>query len=272
MKKWIVCATWAVILPGLMLMAGCDWQGGGGADTWGDQYNVVNFSGIYRGTDGVPLVSDYTESGTVGGNTTIAHEVVGTANGAQQAFGKSLSRGEIVPGSITVLAAGITFTDDGVGAWNGGIGGSVSYALGQVYIVFPAPPANGTVIEISYEYRVVNSGASGSAIVALTVWHDGEQLSITDNNGRQYKGKLGEPRGTGSPQADTNGNEVLTGIVLSQFEAKGTSAAGVSVRMVGTFQGEAAGVGGGGLIDRRIIGTWIENNGRTGDINGIAQE
>ncbi|MDZ4199146.1 MAG: hypothetical protein U1E27_07670 [Kiritimatiellia bacterium] len=48
-QKWVYAGA---VGCAVALMAGCDWNFGGSADSWSDRYNWVNFSGTYEGTSG----------------------------------------------------------------------------------------------------------------------------------------------------------------------------------------------------------------------------
>jgi hypothetical protein len=129
------------------------------------------------------------------------------------------------------------------------------------------PPTSGT------------PGSSKVKIYAFNVSQEGNKLRIVDNNGSTYEGSFGSVRTTGGVDQDSTFPTYSNGEqVMGQFEASGRSAANVNVKMVGTFQAVIAGVttsADGGttgmqLSDRRILGTWIESKGKTGDINGQA--
>jgi hypothetical protein len=89
-----------------------------------------------------------------------------------------------------------------------------------------------------------------------------------------YRGKFSSVRTTGGIDQDTAAatqNPSAGTQVIGSFSASGTSAAGIQVKMVGTFQGVVQGGGAAiSLADRRMYGTWIESGGKTGDINGEA--
>ncbi len=162
--------------------------------------------------------------------------------------------------------------------WAGDSSGTIAYDSGGWTLNFGGvPPGAGTKLFASYSYSAsatndshggAEPGTSGPTVYALTVFHEGQHLVITDNNGKQYEGSLGSIRTSGGQNATTDNAGTLVGTVVAQFTAEGTSAANVWVKMVGTLQGEAAD---NVLSARRIIGTWIEEStGVTGDINGEA--
>ncbi|MCF7837632.1 MAG: hypothetical protein K9N49_03295, partial [Candidatus Marinimicrobia bacterium] len=114
------------------------------------------------------------------------------------------------------------------------------------------------------------SGTTGSPIYSFTVFQEGNLLRITDNNGATYEGNFGSVRTTGG--ADQNDPNPAGGDqIIAQYTARGTSAAGLTISIAGTFQGVVSGGGESfSLGDRRMYGTWIEDGGRNGDVNGQA--
>jgi len=164
--------------------------------------------------------------------------------------------------------------------------GTIVYGNGQISIFFPDILGLQNA-SVTVRYTVDTGAGSGSGsqtpgttkikIYSFNVFQEGEKLRIVDNNGSTYEGSFGSIRTTGGVDQDTtfptynNGDQIT-----AQFEAKGRSAANVAVQMVGNFSATIAGVSsssGGAtvsmrLTDRRIMGTWIESGGKTGDING----
>ncbi len=202
------------------------------------------------------------------------------------------------------------FSDDGSGHLEGSIllegvaqvaavEGTIEYDTGvwSILLVPPGIPSSGSTLTVSvtlsylYESTGTSSGSSGSGssgpasgatkvtIYVFNVAQEGNKLQIVDNNGSTYQGSFGSIRSTGGSDQDStyatysNGDQIM-----GQFEAKGRSAANIDVKMVGTFQATIAGAVTADdgtttsmqLSDRRIMGTWIESNGKTGDINGQA--
>ena len=160
----------------------------------------------------------------------------------------------------------------------GGAFGSIDYSTGSWSINLAGiAPADGVNIVASYSYTIVgssgsqgaDSGATGIEIFSFTVFQNGENITITDNNGSTYEGQIGNTQV--SDGSNTTTPTVGTTVVM-QFTAVGISAAGLEVTMVGTFQGVVLDSTGNqlALSDRRMLGTWIETGGRTGDINGEA--
>ncbi len=271
-----------LLLAGFMAVTvGCDWTAGGGVEGWNSRFNWVNFSGVYRGIGGGVLVTDFTATpGTPGVTNTVASESAGTANGADTVFNGVVAHKPVVPGSFSISTTVGTLTDNGDGTLSGGgKTGSIDYGTGAWSIdLAPSVPVDGTPIVVSYQYTVAGStgsggagpGSSGASIFSFTVFQEGETLSITDNNGAVYNGNMGSIRTSGGiDQQERGGTPVPGSTVIAQYSASGVAASGLSVEMVGTFQG-VVGAAGQSLADRRMFGTWIESGGRSGDINGQA--
>lgn len=272
------------------MVAGCEWDTGGKGNSWSDSHNWVNFSGTYRNSNGGMLVTDYTTTPSKPGSTnTLSHTESGGTLPANALSGSgSTKHRQLIPGSVTVrVGSDITLADDGSGALSGtGGSGSVSYAGGTWSFTLQDHQASvfSRKITVSYAYSVSNdgsaggnarSGASGKSIYSFVVSQQGQNLTITDNNGAKYTGRLGELRSTSGATPDTSkatsgGGKVLPkdgDTIVGPFNCKGTSAAGMPVTITGTFQGTvAAGI----FTGRTMQGTWIEAGGKTGDINGTA--
>lgn len=130
------------------LLSGCEWDSSGDEGSWNDSYSWINFSGLYRGLDGM-LVREFeasesatstttttisttttTDDGTTITTTVVNGESAGTAPSFQTSLNGGLNfRPGIVPGSVTfVLNATVangssgSVTDDG----SGGLSGSVN--------------------------------------------------------------------------------------------------------------------------------------------------
>lgn len=271
------------VAAALVLTSGCEWSSGGGASSWSDSYNWVNFSGTYRGIGGGVLVTDYTTTPGSSGTTNSVSEVAGyTSLGADgkavTVYSGKLSHGNIVPGSVTItIGTVISFQDNGDNSFSGGNGGSINYGTG-VWTVDcgSVVPAAGISIGAAYQYAVegssgsggAGSGASGATIYSFVVWQNGQELQITDNNGRTYSGSLGAISGTVN---STNTVAVIGDSIVAQFSVEGVSAANYKVTIAGNLQGVVGGaVGAAYLNNRKMFGTWIEEGGRTGDVNGEA--
>jgi hypothetical protein len=284
----------SVALVAVAALLGCEWEGAGGGDTWNERFSWVNFSGVYKGALAGVLVTDYSSSlGEIGATGAVftATETVGTAVAGQSLYSGTVRNSPLVAGGFQVTVGVFALHDDGTGQLTGsGKTGSVDYGTGAwtLDLLGEWPPA-GSPIVVSYNYSSTGSGGaaseedagtSGIVIYSFVVDHTGNLLHITDNNGSVYQGKLSSVRTTGNFSQDSTVQTPLAGEqVIASFTASGVSAAGMHVTMVGTFQGVVQGgalpgtTGGAAstsLADRRMLGTWIEKNGKTGNINGYA--
>jgi hypothetical protein len=140
-------------------------------------------------------------------------------------------------------------------------------------------PPSASITAAYRSYGGQGRGTTGLDIFTFAVHHEGQNLSIVDNTGAVYEGRMGSIR-TSSGQ-DATAGDPLGGTLIAQFTATGTSKAGYPVTMVGTFQGEIldsdspatpdySGLDQKVLTSRKMIGTWIESGGKTGDIVGDA--
>jgi hypothetical protein len=168
-------------------------------------------------------------------------------------------------------------------SYNSGPNGAVSFA--GLY----SPSAGNTYIVSAFSTTNATNSPGGTAVTELTfnVEQAGNTLRITDNNGSVYTGSIGADVFLGSPTplAWTNNEQTAGGQTdQAQFQASGTSAAGKVVEMTGNFlaqSSESVSV----VSDpnsttnivviqttwnRSIGGTWLEQAGTTGNINGEA--
>jgi hypothetical protein len=268
----------AAAVVSIAFVSGCEWSSGGGASSWSDAYNWVNFSGTYRGLGGGVLVTDYsTTPGTPGTTNDIKDQVVGSTQSGVSTYSGSLGNVNIRNGSVTITTGIFSLQDDGAGKLSGGGKvGTINYGTGAWSIDLQGEfPDAGTPIKASYEYVVegasgsagAGSGASGVTIYSFVIWQTGEGIQITDNNGSTYNGNFGSVSGTYN--GGTNSSPGLGETVTAQFSAEGVSAAGFRVTMAGNFQGVVGGTDANKYLEnRQMFGTWIEDGGRTGDING----
>lgn len=275
----------SVAMVAMVALLGCEWEGTDSGDTWNSRYSWVNFSGVYKGASGGVLITDYTaSSGEIGatGGVFTAVETVGTASAGQSLYSGTTDHSPVTAGSFQISVGVFSLRDDGSGNLSGsGKTGSVQYGTGAWSIdLLGEWPPSGSAIVASYNYSTSSSsaaspsdaGTSGVVIYSFVVEHTGNILSMTDNNGSVYKGKFSGVSTTGSINQDSTTTTPLPGEeVVGSFTASGESKAGMKVNMTGTFQGIVQGSELQlSLADRRMIGTWIERNGKTGNINGYA--
>ena len=285
-KNVVLAATG---LLAIALVAGCEWSAGGSASSWSDRYNWVNFNGLYRGVKGGLLVTDYTaEPGGSDITSRTARQVVATGDGVKDRYTGVAGNGNIVSGSFVVEAGSMYWYDNGSGTLTatgpGAVDGRITYSTGAWMIEGVVPAGVRIVIRFAYtvdsdqtDINRPGSGASRIQIFSFAVVQEGEKLTITDNNGSVYTGSFGSV----ATNAGTNRDNPISALqptqgtqVIAQFNASGVSAAGRKVRMTGTFQGTVsvdAVTGAATVTERVILGTWIEQPGRTGDINGAAR-
>ena len=296
MKRIAMIGACAVAVA--LALTGCDWSTGSDATSWSSAYNWVNFSGTYRGVGGGLLVTDYSTTPTLPGVTNIynASQSGGTLPARGTTASGRVANGSIVPGSFMVRVGTMaTLSDPGkAGVLTGNGTGTVNYEGGtwsvQLDIWSPDPQP----ITISYSYTVTRDGTASSgarpgstrvSIYSFNVTHSGQNLTIVDNNGSTYSGRISQLRSTSGAE-NTDIDQVANGrqakvtyyestlpengdSIMATFECIGVSAAMMQVKIVGTLQGEvAAGV----FTSRRMDGTWVELGGKTGDINASTAE
>lgn len=181
MKRILGCV---VGFAGIILIAGCEWEGVDDSSTWNDSMGWVNFSGTYRsGSSSRPLVSEFSlesgSSGSGGGSgggtndarttATIRDESGGTANPLTTIISGQVGATHvpIVPGTVTIKFSGPsagTFTDDEGGGLDGTfflIGpdepksgtGSINYDTGEWSLQLESPGLiSAATILVSYQY------------------------------------------------------------------------------------------------------------------------
>jgi hypothetical protein len=201
------------------------------------------------------------------------------------------------------------FTDNGGGALSGEVNigggvtvaasGNISYDNGAYSVSCPVSAVNiiGKNVTITYTQLTGGGGSttttsssgdspgsSGVSILAFNVQQTGNKIKIIDNNGSIYEGSLGDMRTTGNSGSGASGDFVNGDQVIASFSAGGKSKSGMYVNLTGNFQGTVEGVttqtstAAGttttktsmALSNRRIMGTWIEDGGKTGNISGVS--
>ncbi len=294
---WRMAAP-AAILSGILMITGCDWSSGGGADDFTVDESI-QVSGVYRAPNsGDPIVTDYTSrSRPATTNETlesVSGQRIGEGNGIATAFSGSLGRSDITPGTLIItVPPGYTFSDNGDGSLTGSPGGSgsISYASGGWSIdLGGVAPAAGADIRASYEYTAtsvneeenLSSGASATTIYTFTIQQSGNRFTMVDNNGDSYSGNITSSE-TINSVVRSDGTEELEQV--AQFTAKGTSR-GIRVEIVGSFNIEQTVFFSQEIQDNANLtleetfrtislsmeGTWLEDNGSTGDIRAIGPQ
>jgi len=280
MKRYAVMLLVALGLSSV-LMTGCEWTAGNSVDSWNSRYNSLNFSAVYVGAANGPLITAYSaDAGYSGFTNQVFGEVLAAGDSVRKVFSGNLQHTPISTKTLMISAGTYILMDnDGSGLLDSNLAnatGRVVYATGSWEVTLPTAPAVGTTITANYSYYAAGlsgrtntvSGVSGATIYNFTVQQEGENLTIIDNNGRNYTGKMGSIRTAGGGDVTAPDSAGVTGEVMAQFEVHGVSAAGYEVTMVGNFSGTA---GTGTLTTRRMIGTWTETGGVTGNIYGAEQ-
>jgi len=297
MKRFaLIGMVMAALAAGLV---GCEWSTGEDATSWSSAYDWVNFSGVYRGLGGGLLVTDYTTTPSIPGVTNVytRTESGGTMPVQGTKASGSMSHRPVVPGSVMITVGNnATLSDPGkTGILTGNGSGSVNYDGGTWNIEIDAELADwdkANPITVTYSYTVstdgsassgAESGATRISVYSFSVNHTGQNLTIVDNNGSTYSGKLSQIRSlSGAQNSDIPqvvDDEISArakatyyeselpadgDVIVASFEASGVSAAFIPVKIVGTFEGTVvAGI----FTSRQMDGTWIESGGKTGNIN-----
>ena len=271
--KRLLSAPVTVLL--MTTLSGCEWSSSGDGETWNDEYNWVNFNGVYKSPSGGILVRSFTTNpGTTESQQSSTNEKIGEGNGTAAYFG-TVASAPVVPGSLTITAGGYVLVDDGAGALVGQTTGSgtISYSTGAWSINLVGNLIAGDEIRASYVYTVggtsssVESGASGTPIYSLNVQQEGNLLRMIASDGTEFNGNMGSVRSTVGDLSELPvGGEDVRGVIVASFEASAGE-----IRIVGTFQGTLSQQTlEYGLFDRQMAATWMESNGTTADILGVA--
>ena len=189
-----------------------------------------------------------------------------------------LSSTPVLAGSLTIaIGSSYSVRDNGSGGLTGsGLQGTIDYSTGAWTIDFygNTVPQNTDIVASYNTYKGGTeandkSGTTGKTIYSFVVAQEGENLAITDNNGCSYQGSMGSIRTT---SGNSSGSTPTAGdVVVAQFTATGVSAAGLTVTIAGNFQGVVVGgTADFSLTSRQMLGTWIEDGGKTGDVKGVA--
>lgn len=247
----------------VLLGTGCEWGGSGDEDFWDDSYSWLNFSGTYR-LQNVVAPTPGTPGSTTGTTTEVqvSNENQGsTGAGLTDSFAGVLDNSPIVAGSVTIIIAGVAFVDNGAEVLVGGNGGTIKYGTGAWTAKTVGNPDAGQPITASYRYQksgtIINPGTpgqAGSTITYLNVNQKGNLLTMTDNRGVVYNGRV---TGASVPE---NGAEPANNVRMV-FEVSNDSA-----KIVGTLSGDWSGTGSattGTLSNRELQGTYSSGGKHT---------
>lgn len=269
MKVWV-----GSIMLGIMVAfaAGCEggWQFGGSASQINESGNWVDISGTYvPASAGSFLVSDYS---AYSGRTT-STETLFVSEAGKTFYSGTVDVLNIDKNSVSGLIGDIgSFTISNTGVVGGGCSGTLNLTTGAFAITLGAPTTN-------VEYRVVfarNTGgnpASGpggtGTISTFSVAQSGNAISIRDNNGAVYEGRIAL---TETNFVGSSSNTVMMSATY-QYDASGVSQAGFNVELVGDFLINYAATSTNGSVTYGTFmsGTWIEQGGKTGHILGVKE-
>ena len=282
----------------LVFMTGCEWSSGGGATTWNDRENFVDFSGSYKNSDGGVLVRQFgagssstTNTTTTATTNTVSGELLATGDGTSTAFSARLAHPPPLRGTLTIVVGGYRFNDPGTASAGtvvltvtpaDGSYGTMNFDTGVWSLLFPSPIASGTQFLAAYQYisttttNVVNpsQGNHGNPIYSFILYQQGNKIQIVDSCNSRYEGTIGSVRTTGGipidldPSANPQPAVPTTGPIVAQFSATGYSQ-GYNVQIVGVLQGTLT--AGTTLSGRTMKATFIEEGGYDADVNAAAQ-
>jgi hypothetical protein len=318
MKK---CAGLGIVVAmAVVLLAGCSWETGSDATSWSSAFNWVSFNGTYRGAAGGVLVSAYSLEPAVPATTgsvevvTVNSEGQGSFSAGTTVFAGNLGHDNVVAGSVVISFynnAGVVIrsvadssgaaSTNGSASGSGSLGesGTIQYVSGAWQANFNLNPVteNGYIVASYSYYRSIEGepaqpagntqpGSSGRAIFSLSLVHQGQNLTLTDNNGARYTGTIGEMRSSsgyentditqvGTDEQDNDARYTYqesplpppNDTITATFACAGVSTAGYQVKIVGSLQGNVD-VTGTVFANRRIDATWVEVGGKAGNVNG----
>lgn len=119
----------------------------------------------------------------------VDNEPVGTGNGTLTTFTTVLDEFPIEPGTVSVTAGAVTFTDDGYGRLFSSAGGSgtVRYDTGACSVTFGTAPANGVAITSDYVSEVsavldeaIDTSVTGSGLCVVHGSVQADVLKVKD--------------------------------------------------------------------------------------------
>lgn len=214
MKKILLPVSIAAISA--VAFMGCEWGGVHSGESWNDAYSWANFTGTYK--LGAAISGESSESGVSVSKTF-------TGNGTY-----STGKANLIPSSVNVTVGSISFSgfseeSNTVTRDNNSV--TVNAAAGSVSITMVNDGAlanEGAKVTISASYKVGAAGNSNgttvdSPITWINVSQKGNLLTLTDNRGVTYSGKL---TGASCPKADQSGY-VTPAHIRFTFEATSTS-------------------------------------------------
>lgn len=232
-------------------LVGCEWGGVHSGESWNDAYSWANFTGTYKLVSEIPAETDSEVAGASSTSSATINDAkkFTIAKGAGAASVSGLHT-PITAGSLLVSCGSWNFKDDGAGnlVYQGsgsGFSGSVSYAAGSFSLTFgmPAPEKITGIANYTYTSKSTATATSSSGkvtnvtspIVWLNVNQKGNLLTIEDNRGAIFSGKI---TGASCPTANEEGY-VQAGHIRFTFEA--TRTANPRETLTGSISGEWSG-------------------------------
>lgn len=208
----VVCAA---------VLTGCDWGGVGSEESWNDSFAWANFTGNYKLV--VPVTSVDAESAVPIHNVSRRINWDFDKNGGVVSVGQK----DLVPGTVSLSVSGptsISYSDNGQGklvASPKSYGeATVSYTTGAINIdTANINPGAHTLSFIFGFYGNAVTGASGGEITWINLTQKGHVLTMKDNKGVVYNGKI---TAASCPRADESGN-TPSGNIRFTFEAVAAS-------------------------------------------------
>ncbi len=283
-----------ILSVAMIAIIGCEWEGSGSDDYWSESYGYMDFSGIYRPALGnTTIVTTFTTATTPGATQeTVENREIGTGDGVSTVYNGVLAERPIIPGSVSIVAGGFQVTDSNGELSGTGATGDINYNTGAWSIDFGASLGDGTPILATWTYNVPGDDpedpvGSTEPVYQIVVQHAGNRVTLIDDAGHSFEGRLGAVDTVRDVMAVDGRREVEQRF---SFVAEGV-AYGRAVRIVGSFQAlvthlyaiETSGDDDDNgdttesytLLDSVVSffmeGTWIEED-RTGHIDAIGPE
>jgi hypothetical protein len=284
MKALIGVTTFGLMTA---ILTGCEgnWQAGGSAQSFNESGDWQNVSGTYVGYYGKFLVSNYSDLGY--DNTGTSTEDLGTTVAGQKTYSGTVPLSQHYASGFTMYVGSLSATANTAGILTGAgfSSGNINWDSGAYTFVLTDDPGAGLAIRATYQTSTASQlkpGGSGVVINTFTIQQSGNAVTFTDNNGSIYSGYIGL-----TSTAGMSSNEVTQSY---GYDVNGVSAAGFKVEMVGnivlnrnmsftTSEQYYTTTNGIYVTTNSIVvtntslrasidGTWLEQGGKTGHING----
>ncbi len=275
MKALISGITLGILVA---ITAGCEggWQFGGSATQINESGNWMDISGTYVPVvAGGYLVSDYSAfSGVTTATETLFTSVAGQTvySGVVDVSNMSAADKGNVQGFIDGVGL---FTVAASGNASGNVTGNINMGANALpgtgaFVLTLTPATTNKAYYITFTRSGGTGGAGGTGTIStFSVSQSGNAISIMDNNGCIYKGQIALTE-TNTPLGGAS--NVVSTAATYQFDASGVSQAGINVELVGNFKVSTTFASGTNVtFGTTMTGTWIEQGGKTGNINGKRQ-